>query len=79
MLHETILFSIVACVLFIIVGIGATDILSSDCSVVSFEALFMICKDLSLFKSASILSIHLELVLVLLVVYTIYVSFIVQW
>jgi len=74
------LFGIMACVLsFIVAGAGATDISSSDHPYVSSEALFVICKNPSLSDSALILSIHLELILVLLIVYTICISFIVQW
>ena len=67
----------VACVLFIIASTGATDIFSSDCLLVLSEASFVICKDPSLSDSTLILSAHLEFVLVLLMVYTIYVLFIV--
>ena len=64
--------------LFVITGAGATDISSSDHLLVSSEALLIICKDLSLSDNASILFVHLELVLVLLVVYATHVSFFVQ-
>ena len=74
----TIFFSMVAYVLFIVAGTGATDILLSDHSLVSSETLFMICKNPSLSDSASILSICLELVLVLLIVYATCVLFIIQ-
>ena len=64
--------------LFVITGAGTTDISSSDHLLVSSEALLIICKDLSLSDNASILFVHLELVLVLLVVYATHVSFFVQ-
>jgi len=62
---------------FVAVGAGATDISSSDHLYVSSEALFVICKDPSFSDNVSILSIRLELVLVLLVIYTTCVSFII--
>ena len=65
--------------LFIITSAGVVNISLSDCSHVSSKASFVIYKDLSLSKSASILSIHFELVLVLLVVYATCVSFFVWW
>jgi len=65
--------------MFVVTGTDATDIALSDCSVVLSEVLFVICKNPSHSDSASMLSIHLELVLVLLVVYTTCVLFIVQW
>ena len=72
-------FGVIACTLsFIVTSAGATDISLSDHSYVSSKALFIICKDSSLSDSSSILFIHLELVLVLLIVYTTCVSFIVQ-
>jgi len=71
-----ILFSIVVCpLLFVIAGAGAADISSSDCFYVSSETLFVICKDSSLSDNALILSVCLELILVLLAVYTTHVSF----
>ena len=77
---ETILFSIVACLLsFVVAGAGAADISLSDRSYVSSEALFVIYKDPSLSDSTSILFVHLELILVLLIVYITHVSFIIQW
>ena len=76
----TILFSIIACsLLFIVTGAGATDISLSDHLFVSSEASFIIYKNPSLSNSASILSICLELILVLLMVYTTHVLFIVWW
>jgi len=77
---RTILFGITACLLSFVVagaGAGAADISLSDHSYVSSEALFVICKDPSLSDSTSISSVHLELILVLLVVYTTHVLFIV--
>ena len=74
------LFSIMACVLsFIVANTCTTNISSFDYLYVFSEALFIICKDLSLSNSTSILSIYLKLVLVFLIVYTICISFIVQW
>jgi len=73
----TILFGIAAyLLLFVVAGAGAVDISLSDCSYVSSKASFVICKDSSLSDSTSILSVHLELILVLLVVYTTHVLFI---
>ena len=63
----TMLFGITAySLVFIITGTYATDITSSNCSIVSSEILFMIYKDPSLSNSTSMLSVLLELVLVLL-------------
>ena len=57
---------ITVCLLvFIVTGTGATDIASSDRSVVSSEVSFVICKDSSRSDSASMLFVLLELVLVL--------------
>ena len=73
------IFSIIAYTLsFIVTSAGTTDISLSDHSYISSEALFVIYKDSSLSDSSSILFIHFELVLVLLIVYTICVLFIVQ-
>ena len=73
------LFGIAACLLsFVVAGAGAIDISSSNCLYVSSEALFMIYKDPSFSDSASILSVCLELILVLLMVYTTHVLFIIQ-
>jgi len=52
--------------MFAITSTGATDITLSDCSVVLSEVLFMICKDFSHSNNASMSSVLLELVLVLL-------------
>ena len=71
---------VIACsLLFIIASTGTIDISVSDHSYVSSEASFVICKNPSLSDSASILFVCLELVLVLLVVYTTCVSFFVWW
>jgi len=68
--------SIIACLLlFVIASTGATDISLSDHLYVSSEALFVICKNPSLSDNASILSVHLKLILVLLVVYATYILF----
>ena len=73
------IFSIIAYTLsFIVTSAGTTDISLSDHLYISSEALFVIYKDSSLSDSSSILFIHFELVLVLLIVYTICVLFIVQ-
>jgi len=73
------LFSIIAYALSLIVtGASATDISLSDHLYISSKALFVIYKDPSLSDSASILSVHLELILVLLVVYATHVLFFVQ-
>ena len=70
------LFGITACVLlFVITSAGITDISSSDHLLVSFKALFVICKDPSLSDSALILFVCLELILVLLVDYATRVLF----
>ena len=70
------LFSVIAyMLLFIITGTSAADISLSDHLLVSSEALFMICIDLSLSNSASISSVCLELILFLLMAYTTYISF----
>jgi len=70
----TMFLSITACLLlFIVAGTGATNISLSDHSFVSSEASFIIYKDPSLSDSTSMSSVYLELVLVLLIVYTIYV------
>ena len=75
----TMLFSIIAYALSLIVtGASATDISLSDCLYISSKASFVICKDPSLSDSASILSVHLELISVLLVVYATHVLFFVQ-
>jgi len=74
----TIFLGITACLfVFVVTGTGATDITLSNCSVVLSEVLFVIYKDPNHSNSASILSILLELILVLLVVYTTCVLFIV--
>ena len=63
----TILFSITAySLLFVVASTSATDIALSDCSVVSSEVLFIICKDPSYSNNISMSFILLELVLVLL-------------
>ena len=70
------LFSIIAYALLLIVtSASATDISLSDCLYISSKALFVICKDPSLSDSASILSVHLELISVLLIVYATHVLF----
>ena len=51
---ETIFLGILACSLFFCVGTGAVDILFMY-SVVLFEALFVVCKDLSYSDNTSIL------------------------
>ena len=61
--------------LFIVAGTGTIDISLSDYLFISSKASFMIYKDSSLSDNASISSVYLELVLVVLVVYTICVSF----
>ena len=63
--------------MFVITGTSATDIASSDCSIVLTKISFVICKDPSHSDSASMLFILLELILVLLVVYATHVLFIV--
>ena len=61
----TMLLGIIACLfMFIVIGTSATDIASSDCSVISSKVLFVICKDPSCSDSTSMLSILLKLVLV---------------
>jgi len=62
---------------FFVTGTSATDIISSDCSVVSSKVLFVICKDPSHSNSVFMLSVLLGIILVLLVVYTTCVLFIV--
>jgi len=63
----TMFLGITACLLvFIVTGTGATDIASSDHSVVLSEVSFVICKDSSCSDNASMLSVLLELILVLL-------------
>ena len=58
---------ITACLfVFVVTGTGATDITSSDRSVVLSEVLFVICKDPSHSDSVSMLSVLLELIFVLL-------------
>jgi len=58
---------ITACLfVFVVTGTSATDIASSDRSVVLSEVLFVICKDFSHSDSISMSSILLELILVLL-------------
>ena len=72
------LLGIIACfLLFVVASTGTIDISLSNCLLILPEASFVICKDPSLSNSASILSIYLELILVLLVVYATCVSFIV--
>ena len=72
----TIFFGITACtLLFVVTGTGALDISLSDCLYVSSKALFIICKNLNFSNSASISSVHLELILILLMVYTTHVLF----
>ena len=67
---RTMFLDIMACLLlFVIASTSATDIFLSDYLYVSSEALFVICKNSSLSDNASISSVHLELILVLLVVY----------
>jgi len=73
---ETILFGITAyALLFVVTGTSALNISLSDCLYVSCEALFIICKNLNFSDSISISSIHLEIILVLLIVYTTHVLF----
>ena len=68
---RTILLGVTAyTLLFIVAGAISIDISLSIYLFVLLEVLFMICKDPSLLDSAFILSICLELVLVLLMVYT---------
>ena len=60
---------------FVITGAGTIDISLSDHSYISSKASFVIYKDPSLFDNASILSVCLELILVLLVAYATCVLF----
>jgi len=60
-------FGITVCLfVFVVTGSGATDIALSNHSVVLSKVLFVICKHPSCSDNASILSVLLELVLVLL-------------
>ena len=58
---------ITACLfVFVVTDTSATDIASSDRSVILSEVLFVICKDSSHSDSVSMSSVLLELILVLL-------------
>ena len=78
---ETMFFGIIAySFVFIVTNTGATDIASSDCSVVLSEVLFVICKNSNHSNSASMSPVLLELILFLFfVVYATCVPFIIWW
>ena len=65
--------------LFIVTSASTLDISSSDHLYVFSKASFVIYKNPSLSDNTSILSVYLQLVLVLLMVYAIVVLFFVQW
>ena len=64
--------------MFVVTGTGAIDITSFDCFIVLSKVSFMICKDSSHSDSASVSSVLLEPILVILIVYATHVLFIVQ-
>ena len=75
---ETMFLGITAySLVFVIIGTGTSDITVSDCSIVSSEDLFVICKDSICSDSTSMLSILFELILVPFMVYTTHVLFII--